>query len=101
MCGVSAVPPGNISTPGGLLETQFEEIEADGCAERINKRVEWPPIIGEKDLPGLEMRNRKLDGRAEGTDLVIVLVLTHVQLTTRRLLGGRDVARSLKSLVGD
>ena len=70
----------------GLLKTQFEEIETDGCAERIKKRVERPPIIGEKDLPGFQVRNRTFDGSADGTDLVIVLMLTHVEFTTLWLL---------------
>src|SRR6266568_3369598 len=86
---------------GGLLKTQFEEIETNGCTEGLKKRVKWPPIIGEKDLPGLEGRNRTLDGSADGTDLVIVFVFTRVEFTVPWLLGRWDVARLLKSLVGD
>src|SRR5512135_750593 len=88
-------------TPRGLLKTQFEEIQADGCAEGVKKRVEWPSIIGEKDFPSLEMRNRPLDGSADRTDLVIVFVLTSVEFTVLRLLNRRDVARPLKPLVCD
>ena len=62
----------------GLLKTQFEEIKADGRAERIKKRAERSPVISEKDLPCLEVRNCALDGSADRADLVIVLVLTHV-----------------------
>ena len=47
------------------------------------------------------MRNRALDGSADRTDLVIVFVFTHVEFTVLRLLGRRDVTRSLKSLVCD
>jgi hypothetical protein len=65
--------------PGGLSKTQFEEIETDGRAEGIKKCVKWPPIIGEKDLPGLEVRNRALDGSTDGTDLTIVFVFTRVE----------------------
>src|SRR5208282_1052378 len=87
--------------PGSLLKTQFEEIETDGCAERIKKRVERPPVIGEEDLPGFQVRNRTFDGSADGTDLVIVLMLTHVEFTALWLLCRRDVTGSLKSLVCD
>ena len=69
--------------------------------EGIKKRVERSPIIGEKDLPGLEMRNRALDGSADRTDLVIVFVFTRVEFTVLWLLSLRDVARPLKSLVRD
>src|SRR5260370_26539126 len=69
------------------MKAQFKEIEADGCAEGVKKRVERPSIIGEKDLPGLEMRNRTLDGSADGTDLVIVFVFTRVEFTILWLLG--------------
>lgn len=31
-----------------IIKTQFEEIETGSCEEGIKKRVEWPPIIGEK-----------------------------------------------------
>src|SRR5258708_10782498 len=89
------------SVLGGLLKTQFEEIDTNGCAQGIKKRVKWPPIIGEKDLPGLEVRDRTLDGSADGTDLVIVFVFTRVEFTVLWLLGRRDVARPLKPLVGD
>jgi hypothetical protein len=47
------------------------------------------------------MRNRALDGSADGTDLVIVFVFAHVEFTVLRLLSRRDVARPLKSLVCD
>src|SRR5690348_12660612 len=47
------------------------------------------------------MRNRAFYGSADGTDLVIVIMLAHVEFTTFRLLCRRDVARSLKSLVCD
>src|SRR5260370_14316237 len=86
---------------GGLSKTQFEEIETDGRAEGIKKCVKWPPVIGEKDLPGLEVRNRALDRSTDGTDLAIVFVFTRVEFTFPRLLGRRDVARPLESLVGD
>src|SRR5205807_197951 len=49
----------------------------------------------------LEMRNRALYGSADRTDLVIVFVFTRVEFTVLWLLGRRDVARSLKSLVCD
>ena len=83
------------------MKTQFEEIETDDCTEGIKKCVKRPPIIGEKDLPGLEVRNRTLDGSADRTDLVIVFVFTRVEFTILWLLGRRDVARPLKSLVCD
>src|SRR6266568_842582 len=86
---------------GGLSKTQFEEIETDGRAEGIEKCVKWPPIIGEKDLPGLEVRNCALDRSTDGTDLAIVFVFTRVEFTFHWLLGRRDVARPLESLVGD
>src|ERR1039457_6284566 len=82
---------------GGLSKTQFEEIETDGRAEGIKKCVKWPPIIGEKDLPGFEVRNRALDGGTDGTDLTIVFVFTRVEFTFLWLLGRRDVARPLES----
>ncbi len=47
------------------------------------------------------MRHRSLDRRANGTDLVIVFVLTQVELAVSRLLRRRDVARPLESLVCD
>src|SRR5207302_10647249 len=47
------------------------------------------------------MRNRALYGSADRTDLVIVFVFTRVEFTVLWLLGRRDVARSLKSLVCD
>jgi len=86
---------------GGLLKTQFEEIQANGCAEGIKKRADRPSIIGEQDLPGLEMCNRPLDGSADRTYLIIVFVFTRVEFTVQWLLGRCDIARPLKSLVGD
>src|SRR5256886_17543694 len=47
------------------------------------------------------MRNRALDGSADRTDLVIVFMFTRVEFTALWLLGRRDVARPLKSLVCD
>src|SRR6266496_1583444 len=85
-----------IMLPRRLLKTQFEEIETDGCAERIKKRVERSPVIGEKDLPGFQVRNRTFDGSADGTDLIIVFVFAHVKFTTLWLLGRRNVTGSLK-----
>src|SRR5260370_14554654 len=87
--------------PGGLSKTQFEEIETDGRAEGIKKCVKWAPVIGEKELPGLEVRNRALDRSTDGAGLAIVLVCTRVEFTFPWLLGRRDVARPLESLVGD
>ena len=86
---------------GGLLETQFKEIEADSGPKGIKKRIERPPIIDEKDLPSFEVRNGALDGSADRADLGIVFMFTYIEFTVRRLLGRRDVTRSLKSLVGD
>src|SRR6266699_5043389 len=85
----------------GLSKTQFEEVETDGREEGIKKCVKWPPVIGEKDLPGLEVRNCALDRSTDGTDLAIVFVFTRVEFTFHWLLGRRDVARPLESLVGD
>jgi len=65
------------------------------------KRAERPSIIGEKDFPGFEMRNRALDGGADRADLVIVFVFTRVEFTVLRLLSRRDVIGPLKSLVCD
>ncbi|MPY81359.1 MAG: hypothetical protein GEV04_23755, partial [Actinophytocola sp.] len=87
--------------PGGLFKTQFEEVETDGRSEGVEKRDEGSPIIGEQDLPGLEVRNRTLDGSANGTDLVVVFMFTNVEFTVLWLLDRRDVARPLKSLVCD
>jgi hypothetical protein len=42
------------------------------------------------------MRNRAFNGSADGTDLVIVLMLAHVEFTTHWLLCWRDVTGSLK-----
>jgi len=64
-----------------IIKTQFEEIETDSCAEGIKKRVERPPIIGEKNLPGLEVRNRTLNGSADRAELAVVFVFTHVEFT--------------------
>src|SRR5450756_2511076 len=100
-CRASATASAMASRDRGLLKTQFKEIETDGCAEGIKKRAEWPPVISEKDLPGLEVRNGALNGSADGTDLVVVLVFAHVEFTILWLLDRRDVARPLKSLVGD
>src|SRR5271167_2238430 len=100
-CDERASPHVLFASSRGLLKTQFEEIETDGCAERIKKRVERPAIIGEEDLPGFQVRNRTFDGSADGTDLVIVLMLTHVEFTALWLLCRRDVTGSLKSLVCD
>ncbi len=47
------------------------------------------------------MRNRALDGSADRTDLVIEFVFTHVKFTVPGLLGRRDLARPLESLVRD
>ncbi len=83
------------------MKTQFEEIWTDDCAERIKKRVERPPVIGEKDLPGFQVSNRTFDRSADGTDLAIVFVFAHVEFTTLWLLGRRDITGPLKSLVCD
>src|SRR5580658_3859424 len=47
------------------------------------------------------MRHRSLDGRANGTDLIIVFVLAQVELAVSWLLRRRHVARPLESLVCD
>ena len=58
--GISLIP-----VPGGLLKTQFEEMVPDRGVEGIKKRVKWSPVVGEQDLPGLEVRDRSLDGRTD------------------------------------
>src|SRR5580658_1861357 len=47
------------------------------------------------------MRHRSLDGRTNGTDLIIVFVLAQVEIAVSWLLHRCDVARPLESLVGD
>ena len=89
------------NVPGGLLETQFKEIEAYSGPKGIKKRIERSPIIDEKNIPGFEVRYGALDGSADRADLGIVFMFTCIESTVRRLLGRRDVTGSLKSLVGD
>src|SRR5260370_36117294 len=102
-CADMPTPPFKVSGSilRGLSKTQFEEIETDGRAEGIKKCVKWPPVIGERDLPGLEVRNRALDRSTDGTDLAIVFVFTRVEFTFPWLLGRRNLASALDSLVGD
>jgi len=47
------------------------------------------------------MRDRTLDGGADRTHLIIVFMLAHIEITILWLLGRRDVAGSLESLVGN
>ena len=50
--GVSTTADTAFSVEGGLLETQFKEIEADSSPKGIKKRIERSSIIDKKDLPG-------------------------------------------------
>jgi len=64
--------------PGGLCETLFEEIEADGSSKRGHKGFKRPSVIREENAPCLQVGHSPLDRRATGADLVIVVVLAHV-----------------------
>jgi hypothetical protein len=63
---------------GALCKTQFEEIQANGGAERGQEGLQWPPVIGEQNPPRFESGDGTLYGSTQGTDLVIVIMFAHV-----------------------
>src|SRR6266849_5034223 len=86
----------------GLCKTLFKEVQSNGCPERRREGLQRPSVIREENPPGLQLGDSALYGRAQGTDLVVVLAFTHVQFTFLRLADrSSDVVGSYEPFVTD